>query len=105
MRPGISVTPERDQETETRLTPLYHVILLDDQLHTYEYVIEMITKVFRKSAEKAFRHAVEVDATGVTILETCPLEVAELRRDQVKGYGGDWRLGSSISMQSVIERA
>lgn len=103
--PGISVTPELDLDRETRLSPLFHVVLLDDQEHTYEYVVEMLTKVFRKAWESALRHAVEVDTTGRTILETCPLEVAELKRDQVKGYGGDWRLGSVTSMQAVIERA
>ena len=102
---GIAVTPELDLERETRLSPLFHVVLLDDQEHTYEYVVEMLTKLFRKPAERAFRHAVEVDATGRTIVETCPLEVAEWKRDQLKGYGGDWRLGSTTSMQAVIERA
>jgi len=103
--PGQRAVPELDVDTETRLAPLYHVVLLDDQEHTYEYVIEMVTELFRKSTETAFQHAVEVDKTGRTILETCPLEKAELKRDQIKGYGGDWRLSSVTSMQGLIERA
>jgi ATP-dependent Clp protease adaptor protein ClpS len=105
MQPLPHVAPGLLEETETRLAPMYHVVLLDDQEHTYEYVIEMISKIFRKSADAALRHAFEVDATGRTILETTWLERAELKRDQVKGYGGDWRLPSRTSMQALIEKA
>ncbi|MEK7469864.1 MAG: ATP-dependent Clp protease adaptor ClpS [Planctomycetota bacterium] len=103
--PGISVSPQLDTDTETRLAPLFHVVLIDDQQHTYEYVVEMVSKVFRKSWEASLRHAVEVDGTGRTILQTCALEIAELKRDQVKSYGGDWRLGSVTSMHAELERA
>src|SRR6185503_5303705 len=102
---GIAVTPELDLERETRLTPLFHVVLIDDQEHTYEYVVEMLTKLFHKPWEKALRHAVEVDTTGRTIVETCPLEVAEWKRNQLKAFGGDWRLGSTTSMHAVVEKA
>lgn len=102
-RPGTLPTIELDQETQ--LAPLYHVVLIDDQEHTYEYVIEMLANLFHKSVARAFEHAVEVDKTGRTILETTHLEKAELKRNQIKGYGGDWRLGSVTSMHSVIEQA
>ena len=102
---GTQPTPQLDQETETKLAPMYHVVLLDDQEHTYEYVIELAVKLFKKTAQRAFEHAVEVDKSGRTILETTGLEKAELKRDQIKGYGGDWRLGSGTSMQSIIEKA
>ncbi|MBI2923040.1 MAG: ATP-dependent Clp protease adaptor ClpS [Planctomycetes bacterium] len=101
--PGAHPSIELDRETQ--LAPLYHVVLLDDQEHTYEYVIEMLVKLFHKATACAFEHAVEVDKTGRTILETTHLEKAELKRDQIKGYGGDWRLGSVTSMHSVIEQA
>jgi ATP-dependent Clp protease adaptor protein ClpS len=102
---GAAVAPKIDTERETKLAPLYHVVLVDDQEHTYEYVIEMVSKLFHKSAQRAFEHAVEVDKTGRTILETCPLEKAELKRNQVRGYGGDWRLGSASSMLAELEVA
>lgn len=104
-RHGTQVAPELAQDTETRLAPLFHVILFDDQEHTYEYVIEMVTRIFRKPWGRALEHAVEVDRTGRTILATCALEVAELRRDQIRGFGGDFRLGSVNSMQAVVEQA
>jgi ATP-dependent Clp protease adaptor protein ClpS len=66
-------------------TPLYHVVLLDDDEHTYDYVVEMLGKIFCFSTEVAFKHAVEVDTTGRTIVMTCEKEHAEFGRDQIHG--------------------
>jgi len=83
---------------------LYQVVLLDDDDHTYDYVIEMLQKIFIFSAEQALRHAQEVDATGRTRLITCELSEAEYARDQIQGYGADWRMPRSKgSMSAVVE--
>lgn len=84
--------------------PLYRVVLLDDDDHTYDYVIEMLQKIFIFSAEQALRHAQEVDSTGRTPLITCELPEAEYARDQIHGYGADWRMPRSKgSMSAVLE--
>ena len=91
---------------EVAKSPLYRVVLLDDDDHTYDYVIEMLQKIFIFTAEQALRHAQEVDATGRTVLITCELPQAEFARDQVQSYGPDWRLPRSKgSMSAVIEPA
>ncbi len=98
--PG-SETSERDQ-----LAPLYNVVLLDDNEHTYDYVIEMLQKLFLFSESEAFSHAVEVDTTGRTVVITCELDQAEFARDQIRGYGPDWRMPESKgSMAAVVEPA
>jgi ATP-dependent Clp protease adaptor protein ClpS len=85
-------------------TPLYRVVLLDDDDHTYDYVIEMLRKIFIFTEEQALRHAQEVDAKGRTVLITCELSEAEFGRDQIHGYGPDWRLPRSKgSMSAVVE--
>ena len=92
--------------TRVRRTPMWHVVLLDDDEHTYDYVIEMLTKLFRVGAESAYRLACEVDATGRVIVETTVLERAEFKRDQIHAYGADWRLSrSTASMRAILERA
>ena len=101
---------ELDTATETaeqtRTLPLYHVILLDDDDHTYDYVIEMICDLFRYTPERAYELARTVDRDGRVILETCPLERAELKRDQILGYGADPRIPTCKgAMNAVIERA
>lgn len=84
--------------------PLYGVILLDDDEHTYEYVIEMLCTVFFVSAETAYRHACEVDATGRTLVITCEKEQAEFGRDQIHAYGADPRMPvSKGSMSAIVE--
>jgi ATP-dependent Clp protease adaptor protein ClpS len=101
-----SVLPEVENETIGKLQPLYHVILLNDEDHTYDYVVEMLQKIFGMSEATAFSHAVEVDTKGTTILLTCELEKAELKRDQVHAYGPDWRLPRSLgSMAAIVEPA
>jgi ATP-dependent Clp protease adaptor protein ClpS len=101
-----SAYPEVEDDTSSRLQPLYHVILLNDEDHTYDYVIEMLCKIFGFAESKALSHAVEVDTKGTTILLTCELEKAEQRRDQIHAYGPDWRLPRSLgSMAAIVEPA
>jgi len=100
------LAPETGTTTRERLTPLFHVVLLDDDEHTYDYVIEMLQKLFLFSESEAFRHAVEVDTTGRTIVITCELPQAEFARDQIHAYGPDWRMPESKgSMSAILEPA
>ena len=81
---------------------LYHVVLLDDDEHTYDYVIEMLQKLFVLSAERALQHAIEVDTTGRTIVITCEKPEAEFARDQIQGYGADPRMPKSKGSMSAV---
>jgi ATP-dependent Clp protease adaptor protein ClpS len=100
--------PVLEPTTERRagLAPPWHVVLLNDDDHTYDYVVEMLGKVFGHSPEKAFVMAQEVDATGRVIVDTTSRERAELKQEQIHAYGADWRMASSRgSMSAVIEPA
>ena len=104
--PSVIERPDTGTESQEQLTPLYRVVLLDDDEHTYDYVIEMLQKLFAFSKSDAFNHAVEVDSTGRTIVLTCELEQAEFGRDQIHGYGADWRMPQSKgSMSAIVEPA
>jgi len=81
---------------------LYHVVLLDDDEHTYDYVIEMLQKLFFLSLEKALEHAIEVDNTGRTVVITCERPEAEFARDQIHGFGADPRMPKSKGSMSAI---
>lgn len=99
-------SPETDTASQDQLTPLYNVVLLDDDEHTYDYVIEMLQRLFLRSETEAFRHAVEVDTTGRTVVMTCELSAAEFARDQIHGYGPDWRMTMCKGpMSAIIEPA
>jgi ATP-dependent Clp protease adaptor protein ClpS len=100
------ISPETETIERDDLVPLYRVVLLDDNDHTYDYVIEMLQKIFIFSLDQAYRHAEEVDRCGRTIVITCELPAAEFARDQIHTYGPDWRLERSKgSMSAEIERA
>jgi ATP-dependent Clp protease adaptor protein ClpS len=96
--------PDVKKENQDQLTPLFNVVLLDDDDHTYEYVVEMLVKLFACSEAAAWNHAVEVDTAGRTVVMTCEREVAEFGRDQIHAYGADWRMPASKgSMSAIIE--
>ena len=100
--------PDTDVETEhkVRYQPPYHVILMNDDDHSYEYVIEMLKALFNHPVEKGFLLAREVDQTGRAIVCTTSLERAELKQDQIHGYGPDPRIKQCQgSMTAVLEAA
>jgi ATP-dependent Clp protease adaptor protein ClpS len=86
--------------------PLYNVILLNDDDHTYEYVILMLMEVFAYPPERGFQMAEEVDTSGRVILLTTTLEHAEFKQEQVHAYGRDDAIAACKgSMTCVLEPA
>jgi ATP-dependent Clp protease adaptor protein ClpS len=86
--------------------PPYNVVLLNDNDHTYEYVIEMLKVLFAYPDEKGFELAKEVDRQGRVIVLTTHKEFAEFKRDQIHAYGADTRVATCKgSMSAVIEAA
>ena len=96
------LTPAEKRTEFEQHSPLYHVFLLDDDEHTYDYVVEMLQKLFLMPTDVAFQHAVEVDTTGRTIVITCELPQAEFARDQVHAYGADPRMPKSKGSMTAI---
>lgn len=98
--------PETEQSTQDAIVPLFNVVLLNDDDHSYDYVVEMLQKLFLLSVNEAYRHAVEVDTAGRTIVLTAELPVASFAKDQIQSYGADWRLPESKgSMSAILEPA
>ena len=103
---SVACSPDTRQREQVRRQPPYHVILYDDDDHTYDYVIGMLRRLFGHTLEQAYGLAEEVDTTGRATVDTTTLERAELKRDQIHAYGKDWRLGRSAgSMTCTIEPA
>lgn len=103
---SIITQPKQKEKQKTKGLPPYHVILLDDDDHSYEYVILMLKKVFGHSLNKAYAMAREVDAAGRVIVATTNLEQAELKRDQIQTFGPDPLIPRCKgSMSAAIEPA
>ena len=94
---------ETDRRKRTKHEPLWYVILHDDQLHTYQYVIEMLMKLFKMAVDQAFLHAIEVDTQGVTIVARLSKDKAQQKRDEIMSYGGDPWMKTTVSMKASIE--
>ena len=97
-----TATPSFDVDQGEQHGQLFHVVLLDDDEHTYDYVVEMLEKLFLLPTDIAFQHAVEVDMTGRTIVITCEQPTAEFARDQIQGYGADPRMPQSKGSMSAV---
>lgn len=97
---------QTDTETSTDQPVPWNVVLLDDDEHSYEYVIRMMQELFGHSIERAFRVAKSVDTEGRVVCLTTHKEHAELKRDQILAYGRDPLMTESKgSMSAIIEPA
>ena len=98
--------PLEREEGKTEGLPPYNVVLLDDDDHSYEYVILMLKRIFGHPLEKGYEMAREVDDTGRVVVATTNLEQAELKRDQIQAFGPDpLILRCKGSMSATVEPA
>jgi len=81
--------PRQEQDEEPKRQPPYHVILWNDDDHTYAYVIAMLMQLFGYPREKGMQLASEVDKQGRAVVLTTTKEHAELKRDQIHAFGKD----------------
>ena len=96
--------PEPRPQSKPRRLPPFNVVLLDDDDHTYSYVIDMLRAVFGYGDGQAFQMAQQVDQTGRSIVCTTHRERAELKREQIHAHGADFRIPHCKgSMRAVIE--
>src|SRR5271157_409584 len=81
------VKEQEDQKTKRQ--PPYNVVLLNDDDHSFDYVIAMLQQLFGHPREKGYQMAWEVHTTGRVIVDTTSKELAELKRDQIHAFGPD----------------
>ena len=101
----VQKTKEKREE-KTKRQPPYNVVLLNDDDHSYEYVIIMLQQLFGHPPEKGYQMAKEVDTSGRVIVLTTTMEHAELKRDQIHAFGPDPLIPRCQgSMSATIEPA
>jgi len=84
-----------DPKNQTRRLPPYNVVILNDEEHTFDYVIELLIKLFGHGLPTAEALTWRVHNTGRAVVYTTHKEKAELKRDQVLAYGPDPRMSIS----------
>lgn len=90
---GATAAPAREEIDEIlgewEPQPPYAVILHNDPISTFEFVIAVLQKVFGYALEKAFLLTVEAHETGRSIVWTGSLEIAELHAERIQACGPD----------------
>jgi ATP-dependent Clp protease adaptor protein ClpS len=98
--PPASAAPPRQKPqlvpVKPKPQPPYAVVLLDDDDHTFEYVIEVLQRVFGYELEQAFTLTKQVHEEGQAVVWSGSLEVAELKREQVQGFGPDFYASKTV---------
>jgi ATP-dependent Clp protease adaptor protein ClpS len=98
--------PQRRSRREVEGLPPYNVVLLNDDDHSFDYVVRMMKELFGHPPVKGFKIAMQVDATGRAVVATTNLERAELGRDQIQSFGPDPLVSRCEgSMSATVEPA
>jgi ATP-dependent Clp protease adaptor protein ClpS len=86
--------------------PPYHVVLLNDDDHSYEYVMVMLRDLFGHPHEAGYKMAEKVDRDGRVVVLTTHKERAEFKKEQIHAYGPDNAVATCKgSMSAIIEPA
>lgn len=100
------VAANEAQSSQAKRQPPFHVVLWNDDDHTYQYVVAMMMELFGHTVEQGFQIAQQVDKQGRAVVLTTTKEHAELKRDQIHAYGKDPLIRASKgSMWATIEAA
>ncbi len=74
---------EPKTQPKTQTPPLYKVLLLNDDYTTWDFVVFVLMRFFRKSEAEADRLTLEVHQKGVALAGVYVYEVAETKANQV----------------------
>ena len=88
-------------DVEPRLMPLYRVLIHNDDRTPMDFVVHILTSIFRLSESCAIDVMFEAHQTGVAHVVTEPLEHAEFHVDQARSLsrGRSWPLTFSIEQE------
>ena len=90
---------ETETSDATKLAPRWKVILHDDPITTFDFVLGMLRKVFAKSAGEAERITREAHETGTALVDVLPLEQAEFRQEQVRSLARPWGFPLTVTLE------
>jgi ATP-dependent Clp protease adaptor protein ClpS len=74
------------EQVRTRRIPPYNVILLNDDHHSFEFVLDTLCKALGCSPERAFQYTNLAHTSGQAVVWTGTKEVAELKLEQIQSF-------------------
>jgi ATP-dependent Clp protease adaptor protein ClpS len=84
--PDTTVITKRKTREKTRRIPPYNVILENDDHHSFEFVVQTLSKALGYAVEKCFQLTQEAHEKGRAVVWTGPKEVAELKAEQIRTF-------------------
>jgi ATP-dependent Clp protease adaptor protein ClpS len=92
VEPAQAVITRKENRSRRRpkKLPPYAVIVLNDDEHTFQYVIDTFKKVFGYSISKGYLLAMRIHMTGRALVWSGSKEVAELKCEQIRSAGPDF---------------
>lgn len=84
--PEIRVKTKHRDRTKTRRVPPYILILENDDLHSMEFVVEVLVKTLGYAQKRCVQLMMQAHSAGRAIVWTGPKEVAELKADQIQTF-------------------
>jgi ATP-dependent Clp protease adaptor protein ClpS len=82
----VSTRPKEREQVKTRRLPPYHVVLENDDYHSFEFVVDVLRKALGCSDLQALVLTQQAHLTGRSIVWTGPKEVAELKVEQIRSF-------------------
>ena len=100
MQPALEA--ESVTRDETRLSPMYRVLIHNDDVTPMDVVVDVLQEVFKLAFDRAARIMLEAHTGGVAHVVTEPLERAEFHVDQARSLsrGRGWPLTFSIEPEA-----
>ncbi|MCI0642839.1 MAG: ATP-dependent Clp protease adaptor ClpS [Gemmataceae bacterium] len=82
----VTTKPRTQDDTRTRRLPPYHVVLENDDHHSFEFVMEVLQKALAVNEQTAYKLTFEAHSKGRCVVWTGPKEVAELKIEQITSF-------------------
>lgn len=90
---------EPDQATQTRYAPRYRVLIHNDDKTPMDFVVAILTHVFKLQFEAAVQIMIEAHKSGLALVTVEPLERAEFHVEQCKSLSSTRKLPLTFTME------
>ena len=88
-----------DTSTEPILAPLYRVLVHNDDLTPFDFVMDVLVRVFKLNRERAFAVTMEAHQGGVALVVVEPREHAEFHVDQAHSIARGGKVPLTFSIE------
>jgi len=82
----VKTRPRTEETTRSRRVPPYQVILENDDHHSMEFVVEVLSKALGYNLERSAQLMLQAHTSGRAVVWTGPKEVAELKAERITTF-------------------